>query len=105
MRLARFRDDRQHQGSKKFLHSLFFLAVLFPAAASLSFQATAAPPSSTPEPHVRLAWSVFINGPDGAKRLASLQKAVAKMRSLDTSAPDSADFRRSWKYWANIHGY
>jgi hypothetical protein len=47
----------------------------------------------------------FVKGPEGAKRLASLQKAVAKMKSLDNSAPDSVDFRRSWKYWANIHGY
>jgi Common central domain of tyrosinase/Polyphenol oxidase middle domain len=55
--------------------------------------------------HVRLKWQDFVNGPDGAKRLASLEKAVAKMRSLDNSPADSADFRRSWKYWANIHGY
>jgi hypothetical protein len=27
------------------------------------------------------------------------------MRSLDNSPVDSADFRRSWRYWANIHGY
>jgi Common central domain of tyrosinase/Polyphenol oxidase middle domain len=54
---------------------------------------------------VRMKWQDFVNGPDGAKRLASLQNAVAKMRSLDTSPVDSADFRRSWKYWANIHGY
>ncbi|MGY3133426.1 hypothetical protein ACVWZM_004108 [Bradyrhizobium sp. USDA 4501] len=55
--------------------------------------------------HVRMKWQDFINGPDGAKRLASLEKAVAKMRSLDNSPMDSADFRRSWRYWANIHGY
>jgi hypothetical protein len=54
---------------------------------------------------VRMKWQDFVNGPDGAKRLASLEKAVAKMRSLDNSPSDSADFRRSWKYWANIHGY
>src|ERR1700753_1346424 len=53
----------------------------------------------------RMKWQDFVAGPDGAKRLASLQKAVAKMRSLDNSPTDSADFRRSWKYWANIHGY
>jgi hypothetical protein len=52
-----------------------------------------------------MKWQDFVSGPDGAARLASLQKAVAKMRSLDSAPVDSADFRRSWKYWANIHGY
>jgi hypothetical protein len=46
----------------------------------------------------------FAKGPDGAKRIASLQKAVAKMKSLDSST-NPQDFRRSWLYWANIHGY
>jgi hypothetical protein len=52
-----------------------------------------------------MRWQDFIAGPEGAKRMAGLQKAIAKMRSLDNSPPDSLDFRRSWKYWANIHGY
>jgi hypothetical protein len=56
-------------------------------------------------PQVRMRWQDFISGPDGAKHLASLQAAVQKMKSLDTSPPDSADYRRSWQYWANIHGY
>lgn len=59
----------------------------------------------SPAPHVRMKWQDFISGPNGAQRLASLEKAVAKMRSLDGSPSGSADFRRSWKYWANIHGY
>ena len=89
----------------KFLRSSFFPAALLLAAASLSFHTTAAQSPSAPETHVRVNWQAFVSGTDGAQRLASLKKAVAKMRSLDTSAPDSADFRRSWKYWANIHGY
>ena len=56
-------------------------------------------------PQSRMRWQDFVKGPDGAKRLASLQKAIAKMKSLNSSAPTSADFRRSWQYWANIHGY
>jgi len=56
-------------------------------------------------PQVRMRWQDFISGPDGAKRLASLQAAVTKMKSLDNSPPGSADYRRSWAYWANIHGY
>jgi hypothetical protein len=58
-----------------------------------------------PAPQVRMRWQDFISGPDGAKRLASLRAAVQKMKSLDNSPRDSADYRRSWQYWANIHGY
>jgi hypothetical protein len=54
---------------------------------------------------VRMRWQDFISGPDGVKRLASLRAAVQKMKSLDNSPQDSADYRRSWQYWANIHGY
>jgi len=52
-----------------------------------------------------MRWQDFISGPDGAKRLASLQAAVKKMKSLDSSPSGSIDYRRSWQYWANIHGY
>ena len=58
-----------------------------------------------PQPQMRMSWQDFISGPDGAARLASLQKAVQKMKSLDSSPKTSADYRRSWQYWANIHGY
>jgi hypothetical protein len=54
---------------------------------------------------VRMRWQDFISGPEGAKRLASLIKGFKKMKSLDSSPPTSADYRRSWAYWANIHGY
>jgi hypothetical protein len=56
-------------------------------------------------PQIRMRWQDFISGSDGAKRLASLRAAVQKMKSLDNSPPGSADYRRSWQYWANIHGY
>jgi len=61
--------------------------------------------SKNSAPEVRMRWQDFISGPDGAKRLASLQAAVKKMKSLNNSPKDSADYRRSWEYWANIHGY
>jgi hypothetical protein len=70
--------------------------------------ASSAKPSGTgagPGPQVRMRWQDFIKGAEGAKRLTSLTAAVAKMKSLDSSAPNTADFRRSWHYWANIHGY
>jgi hypothetical protein len=60
--------------------------------------------AQTGQPQIRMRWQNFIDGPAGATRLASLQKAVQKMKSLDGSnVPE--DFRRSWRYWANIHGY
>src|SRR5688572_4806491 len=71
------------------------------AIAALAVTGTA----SAHPPQVRMKWQDFIAGPDGAKRLASLQTAIKKMKSLDTAAPASADYRRSWQYWANIHGY
>ena len=54
---------------------------------------------------VRMRWQDFISGPDGAKRLGRLMAGVKKMKSLDGSPPGSADYRRSWAYWANMHGY
>ena len=56
-------------------------------------------------PQVRLSWQHFIQGAAGAQRLASLKKAITKMKSLNASPKTSADYRRSWEYWANIHGY
>ena len=63
------------------------------------------PKTPAAAPQTRMRWQDFISGSDGAKRLASLQAAVTKMKSLDTSPKNSADYRRSWEYWANIHGY
>jgi hypothetical protein len=56
---------------------------------------------------VRMRWQDFISGPDGARRLASLVTAITKMKSLDATDPvqDPVNNRRSWHYWANIHGY
>jgi hypothetical protein len=64
-----------------------------------------APKPPAPAPQVRMRWQDFVSGPGGAKRLASLQAAVKKMKSLNSSPKNSADYRRSWEYWANIHGY
>jgi hypothetical protein len=63
--------------------------------------------SSADAQQVRMRWQDFISGPDGARRLASLMSAIAKMRSLDATNPvqDPVNYRRSWHYWSNIHGY
>jgi Common central domain of tyrosinase/Polyphenol oxidase middle domain len=68
-------------------------------------------PVETPAPvRVRLSWESFIAGPDGPKRVASLEKGIAKMKSLDaargsTDPQRQKDYMRSWEYWANIHGF
>src|SRR5271165_1247905 len=80
-----------------------FLGVLLLIKTAVGAQEIA--PEKKTAPQVRMKWQDFIAGPDGAQRLASLKGGVAKMKSLDNSPPDSVDFRRSWKYWANIHGY
>jgi Common central domain of tyrosinase/Polyphenol oxidase middle domain len=59
------------------------------------------------QPQVRMRWQDFISGPGGAARLASLMSAITKMKSLDATDPvaDPVNYRRSWHYWSNIHGY
>jgi hypothetical protein len=37
--------------------------------------------------------------------IASLRRGVAKMKSRDNAPRGSADFRRSWIYWANAHNH
>ncbi len=51
---------------------------------------------------VRLSWQEFAKDP---KRVQSFRNAVAKMKSRNTADPKSAEFRKSWVYWANMHGY
>ncbi|MBV9079778.1 MAG: tyrosinase family protein [Elusimicrobia bacterium] len=50
----------------------------------------------------RLSWSTFLKD---AHRVSQLKKAIAYMKSLNGSPKGSANYRRSWEYWANIHGY
>lgn len=37
--------------------------------------------------------------------VASLRRGVAQMKAWDNSPIESADYRRSWVYWANMHEY
>ena len=81
-----------------------------PARASIPATTVKKPQVGTPPyailvPQVRLSWQSFIGGPGGPARLASLKKAIAKMKSLNASPKTSVSYRRSWEYWANIHGY
>jgi hypothetical protein len=40
-----------------------------------------------------------------APELMSLRRGVAAMMSRNSAARDSADYRRSWIYWANMHSH
>ena len=40
-----------------------------------------------------------------ANELMSLRRGVAQMMAWNTAPRDSADFRRSWLYWANMHAH
>lgn len=56
---------------------------------------------STP---TRLSWETFAKDP---KRVESFRTAVRVMKTRNIADPvaAAADFRRSWTYWANMHGY
>jgi Common central domain of tyrosinase/Polyphenol oxidase middle domain len=40
-----------------------------------------------------------------ANELMSLRRGVAQMKAWNTEPRDSANFRRSWVYWANMHDH
>jgi hypothetical protein len=54
------------------------------------------------QPFVRESIHEFAKDPD---KLASLIKGVQEMRRRNSAPVDSAEYRTSWEYWANIHGY
>ncbi|MEA1673064.1 tyrosinase family protein [Nitrospirillum sp. BR 11163] len=51
---------------------------------------------------IRLNWQDFAKDP---AKVASLRKAVAVMKARNSANHASAEYRTSWEYWANIHGY
>ncbi|HYC58516.1 MAG TPA: tyrosinase family protein [Thermoanaerobaculia bacterium] len=58
--------------------------------------------SSFAQTPVRLSWQEFAKDPN---RVQSFRNAVAKMKSRNSLDPASVEFRKSWTYWANMHGY
>jgi Common central domain of tyrosinase len=50
----------------------------------------------------RLSWQEFAKDPT---RVQSFRKAVATMRARNTADKSSAEYRLSWEYWGNMHGY
>lgn len=57
---------------------------------------------SAQEPPARLSWQTFEKD---ATRIASLRKAVAVLKARNTAPHDSPEYRKSWQYWAAMHGY
>jgi hypothetical protein len=51
---------------------------------------------------VRMSWQTFAQDP---ARVQSFRNAVAAMRARNTADKSSAEYRTSWEYWANMHGY
>ena len=96
-------NRREYRKNFGLLFAIFTL--FFTSTSPICAQEVAANKTASSPPQIRMRWQDFVNGVEGAKRLASLQAGVAKMKSLDNSPQDSADYRRSWQYWANIHGY
>jgi len=66
-----------------------------------SSPAAVAPVKAAARP-VRLSWQEFAKDPN---RVASFRKAVQVMKQRNALPPSSMEFRTSWNYWANIHGY
>ena len=50
----------------------------------------------------RIAASEFAKDP---AKVAALKRAITRMKERNTRPRTSADFRQSWVYWANTHGY
>jgi hypothetical protein len=59
--------------------------------------ATAAEPK-----YVRESLSDFARDPE---KLASLIRGINEMKRRSSAPQDTAEYRTSWEYWANIHGY
>ncbi|MDP9194396.1 MAG: tyrosinase family protein [Acidobacteriota bacterium] len=70
--------------------ALLFVSVLFVTVAAFAQKPT------------RLSWQEFAKDPN---RVQSFRNAVAEMRVRSTAPQSSATFRKSWQYWASIHGY
>jgi hypothetical protein len=61
-------------------------------------------PLASPEPAAAQTQRKSINALT-APELASLRRGVAVMMARNTAPRNSADFRRSWVYWANMHAH
>ncbi len=77
--------------------------ILLVAATALTFSPTTSP--AQPQPRkvfVRQSLHEFVND---QPKLLSLIRGVLAMKQRNSAPKDSAEYRTSWEYWANIHGY
>ena len=72
------------------------------AAALASLAVLACPSTARADDGIRLSWQDFAKDP---AKVASLRKAVAVMKSRNSADHSSIQYRLSWEYWANMHGY
>ena len=75
------------------------LLIAVTALGAFSAQAQTPPPKKL---FVRQSLHEFLNDP---QKLTSLIRGVLVMKQRNSAPKDSADYRTSWEYWANIHGY
>jgi hypothetical protein len=84
--------------------SWFFMAYDAPSGAN-NFRYTVAPngqPACPGPPTANVRKSITQLS---AAELASLRKGVAQMMAWSSEPTSSANFKRSWKYWANMHSF
>jgi hypothetical protein len=76
---------------------------LLVTAITLASSSTASDAQTQPRKvFVRQSLHEFVND---QQKLVSLIRGVQVMRQRNTAPKDSAEYRTSWEYWANIHGY
>jgi len=75
------------------LHSRMILCLI--ACSLLALPAVAQKPA-------RLSWQEFAKDPN---RVQSFRNAVAVMKTRSAGDRTSVEFRKSWEYWASMHGY
>jgi hypothetical protein len=85
-----------------FLASKVFSTSLMACLAGAVTLAIANPIAALGDQSVRLSWEDFAKDP---QKVASLRKAIAVMKARNSADHASVDYRKSWEYWANIHGY
>ena len=68
----------------------------------VALAAIAAPLAANADPAIRMSWQTFAQDPG---RVASFRHAVAAMKGFSSADHTGANYRKSWEYWANIHGY
>ncbi len=83
-------------------NSLGFLVICGVISGALAAGGSAFAQDSGRPRFVRQALHEFAKDP---QKMKSLVDGVAEMKRRNSAPKDSAEYRTSWEYWANIHGY